>query len=196
MTKILKNLLLYDRRYRHLIRYYNNRFSFASFNDNVVNEYKSGICNFKIEGQVGLGTSNSICTKKIIIIAAVQLQQFQKRVIFQQLSIYLYMKCLPKGVDFHLHLNKLSFHINPMTFPIMFLCGDLRCSPFLTHYNRAKRLSVLQYYSYRLAYRLNEKFNSISCCDSISQQYVIQAYHMFDSNRLNSFRFNILKNCV
>ena len=61
----LKYLLLYDRQYRYLIRYYNNRFSFASFNANVINEIKSGIYNLKIQGHVCHRTPNSICTKTV-----------------------------------------------------------------------------------------------------------------------------------
>ena len=38
--KKMKNLLLYDLSHRQLIRYYNNRFSFASFSANILNEHK------------------------------------------------------------------------------------------------------------------------------------------------------------
>ena len=60
----MKNLLLYDLNYRQLIRYYNNRFSFASFSANVLNEHKKGIYNLKIQGQACHVTPNSIYARK------------------------------------------------------------------------------------------------------------------------------------
>ena len=58
-------------------------------------------------------------------------------------DLCVYPNCLSDGVDSHSYLNKLSFHVDPMTFPIMFSCGDLGWSLFITHYNSAKRLSAL-----------------------------------------------------
>ena len=48
----LKNLLLNDKNFRHLIRYYNNLFCFAKFNANVINNKKQAIYNLKIHGQI------------------------------------------------------------------------------------------------------------------------------------------------
>ena len=52
-------------------------------------------------------------------------------------------KCLLDGVDSHSYLNELSFHVDPMTFPIMFSYGDVGWSPFITHYNSAKSTPIL-----------------------------------------------------
>ena len=60
----MKNLLLYDLNYRQLIRYYNNRFSFASFSANVLNEHKKGIYNLKIQDQVCHVTPNNSYARK------------------------------------------------------------------------------------------------------------------------------------
>ena len=62
--KKMKNLLLYDLHYRQLIRYYNNRFSFASFSANVLNEHKKGTYNLKIQDQVCHVTPSSIYARK------------------------------------------------------------------------------------------------------------------------------------
>ena len=78
-----------------------------------------------------------------------------------------------------------------MTFPIMFPSGDLRWSPLFKQYtNTDKNLSPLQFYSYRLAYRPNNTFNPILFCGRLTQQYVIQAYIIIESNRLNFYRYN------
>ena len=62
--KKMKNLLLCDLNYRQLTWYYNNRFSFASFSANVLNEHKKGIYNLKIQGQVCHVAPNSIYARK------------------------------------------------------------------------------------------------------------------------------------
>ena len=48
----LKYLLLHDKNFRHLIRYYNNLFCFATFNANVLNDKKQAIYNLKIQAQI------------------------------------------------------------------------------------------------------------------------------------------------
>ena len=72
------------------------------------------------------------------------------------------------------YLSKLSFHVDPMTFPIIFPSGDLWWSPLFKQYtNIDKKLSPLQFYSYRLAYRSNNKFDPILFCGRLTQRYVI-----------------------
>lgn len=51
-NKKLKTLLLHDKTYRQLIRYYNNIFSFATFRANVSNEKQKAVYNLKIQGQI------------------------------------------------------------------------------------------------------------------------------------------------
>ena len=71
----------------------------------------------------------------------------------------------------------------------MFPSGDLGWSPLFKQYtNIDKNISPLQFYSYRLAYRPNKKFNPILFCTT--QQYVIQAYIIIESNRLNFYTYN------
>lgn len=220
----LKKLLLFDRKFRQLIRYYNNCFSFASFNANVVDVFKRGIYDLKIQGQVCHITPNSIYTKKgeiphsgqiyifddykaieqrlkennnlckkhVEIISKVlskinpyvkkykNLYELSKNKALPEYYLYfirninlnkhrynvpstaecaalivskdgeipnfdlcVYPKCVPEGVDSYTYLNKLSFHVDPMTFPIMFPCGDLGWSPLFKHRNSAKRLTAL-----------------------------------------------------
>ena len=44
--------LLYDKKSKELIRYYNNKYSFASFNATVINNKNKRVYNLKIQGQV------------------------------------------------------------------------------------------------------------------------------------------------
>lgn len=57
-------LLLYDSKFRNLIRYYNSTFSFVSFNDNVRNEFEKGVYNLKVQGKVCHTIPNSLISKK------------------------------------------------------------------------------------------------------------------------------------
>lgn len=59
----LKKLLLFDKIFRSLIRYYNNLFCFATFSTNVKNEKTKGIYNLKIQGQVCHTTPNTLINK-------------------------------------------------------------------------------------------------------------------------------------
>ena len=60
----------------------------------------------------------------------------------------------PTGSNDMKNLNKLSAHVDPMVFPLLFSHGDLGWSTLLKqNSNIDKRLSVLQHYSYRLAIR-------------------------------------------
>ena len=89
------------------------------------------------------------------------------------------------------YLIKLSFHVDPMTFPIMFPSGDLGWSPLFKKFtNTDKNLSPLQFYLYRLAYLPNNKFDPILFRRRLTQQYVIQAYIIIESNRLILYRYN------
>ena len=56
----LKHLLLNDQIFRYLIRYYNNLFSFATFNANIKYEKKKAIYNLKIQGQICHTTPNTL----------------------------------------------------------------------------------------------------------------------------------------
>lgn len=60
----LKNLLLNDSDFRILIRYYNNLFSFATFNAKVLHDNTKAVYNLKIQRQVCHMTPNSIIGEK------------------------------------------------------------------------------------------------------------------------------------
>ena len=84
-------------------------------------------------------------------------------------------------------LSHFSFHLDPMTFSIIFPSGDLGYNYiFKQNENSSKKLTALQYYSYRLSYRKNDNhpFNPILFCGRLTQQYIIQAYIVIESSRL------------
>ena len=56
----MKKLLLHDSNYRRLIRYYNNLFSFATFNANVIQRRGKGVYNLTIYGQVCYSIPKSV----------------------------------------------------------------------------------------------------------------------------------------
>ena len=82
---------------------------------------------------------------------------------FQLFSIYEYTQNVCKiGQSYS---SKLSFHVDPMTFPIMFPTRDLEWSPLFKQYtNTHENLSSLQYYSYPVAHRPNNKFDPNLFC--------------------------------
>lgn len=54
-----------DKNFRHLIRYYNNNFSFATFNANIQHDpNQKAIYNLKIQGQVCHNLPNSLIPQK------------------------------------------------------------------------------------------------------------------------------------
>lgn len=112
-------------------------------------------------------------------------------------------------------LSKLSHHVDPMVFPILFPSGDLGWSFGYTKHDttsnytknienveksykkktKIKRLSkynkitALQYYSHRLSYRPNI-FNPLLIAGRLTQQFFIHAYVIVENNRMNFFRLN------
>ena len=52
------DLLLFDKNFRHLIRYYNTLYSFVQFNVNYANT--KGINNLKIQGQISYSMPNTL----------------------------------------------------------------------------------------------------------------------------------------
>ena len=59
----LKFLLLHDNTFRHLIRYYNNLFCFATFNANVIHNKNKAIYNLKIHCQICHKAPNTLLPK-------------------------------------------------------------------------------------------------------------------------------------
>ena len=103
----------------------------------------------------------------------------------------MYPKNIPNNEKKHTYINKLSHHIDPMVFPLLFPLGDLGWSIGYTKKpNEKEKLTILQYYSYRLAYRPNDKFSPLLYSGRLTQQYFLHAYVMMESNRMNFFRNN------
>lgn len=101
-----------------------------------------------------------------------------------------YPKNPPEGKSCTAIISKLSFHIDPMIFPLMFK-GDLGWNPmFKQNLNSTKNLTPLQYYSYRLAFPLLSSFSSILYCSRLTQQYIAQAYIIIENSRLDFLRYN------
>ena len=88
------------------------------------------------------------------------------------------------------YLNKLSHHVDPMVFPLLFPSGDLGWSiGYLKKPNVTENLTTLQYYLYRLAYRPNCKiFNPLLYSGRLTQQFFLHAYIIVENNRMNYFR--------
>ena len=88
------------------------------------------------------------------------------------------------------YLSKLSHHVDPMVFPLMLPSGDLGWS--IGHSKKPdslEKLSTLQHYSYRLAYRPNSKnFSPLLFGGRLTQQLLLHAYIMIENNRMNFFR--------
>ena len=89
----------------------------------------------------------------------------------------------------------ISHHLDPMVFPILFPAGDLGWSTGYTKNEKTKEnLSTLQYYSYRLAFTPNSELIPFLYAGRLTQQYLIHAYIVVESNRMNYFRQN--QNCL
>lgn len=107
----------------------------------------------------------------------------------QQFDFCIYPRTVPTDKKPVTFLNKLSLHLDPLTFPIMFPLGDLGWNfEFKQNFYCKKILSPLQYYSCRLAYRLKGEFSPVLYCGRLTQQYVIQAdliISLFNNNNNN-----------
>ena len=105
-------------------------------------------------------------------------------------DLCVYPKNLPETEKEYTYLSKLSHHVDPMLFPIMFPSGDLGWS--IGHSkkpNSVEKLSTLQHYSYRLAYRpYSTNFSPLLFAGRLTQQLFLHAYIMIENNRMNYFR--------
>ena len=131
-------------------------------------------------------------------------------------DVCVYPKDVPNNEITHTYLNKLSHHVDPMVFPLLFPLGDLGWSigynkhpEEKTKYSNEKHkspnkknkclnkknktvlentcLTILQYYLYRLSYR-PRNFSPLLFGGRLTQQYFLHAYVMIESNRMNYFR--------
>ncbi|CAF2925300.1 unnamed protein product [Rotaria sp. Silwood2] len=78
-----------------------------------------------------------------------------------------------------------------MIYPLLFPCGDEGWHPDLEKTDRSRnwtRISMLQFYSYRLAIR--QTFSAIHYAGKLFQQYIVDAYVKTEQNRLAFHRQN------
>ena len=92
-------------------------------------------------------------------------------------------------------ISILHPHCDPMTYPILFPCGDQGWYPEIdktdqpkTRTRKRNRVSMLQFYSYRLAVR--KTFSAIHYGCKLFQQYIVDAYVKTEQNRLAFHRQN------
>ncbi|CAF4462084.1 unnamed protein product [Rotaria sp. Silwood2] len=80
---------------------------------------------------------------------------------------------------------------DPMIYPLLFPLGDEGWHPGLEKTDQSrkrKRISMLQFYSYRLAIR--QTFSTIHYGGKLLQQYIVDAYVKTEQNRLAFHRQN------
>ena len=88
-------------------------------------------------------------------------------------------------------LNNISFlnkHCDPMMYPLLFPTGQFGWDSTERHNSQhststRNRITQLQYYSFRLAYRSNE-FSAIHRAGKLLQQYIVDAYVKTEAQRL------------
>ncbi|CAF5112615.1 unnamed protein product [Rotaria sp. Silwood1] len=88
-------------------------------------------------------------------------------------------------------ISILHPHCDPMIYPLLFPRGDKGWYPELEKIDQSrnrKRVSMLQFYSYRLAIR--ESFSAIHYGGKLFQQYIVDAYVKTEQNRLAFHRQN------
>ncbi|XP_055352995.1 uncharacterized protein LOC129598933 [Paramacrobiotus metropolitanus] len=90
-------------------------------------------------------------------------------------------------------ISPLSPHCDPMVYPLLFPAGEYGWHPSLAHdplYSTAKRkrITQLQFYSYRLAIRSN--FSVLHASGKLFQQYIVDAYVRVEGSRLQFIRLN------
>ncbi|CAF4358667.1 unnamed protein product [Rotaria socialis] len=82
-------------------------------------------------------------------------------------------------------------HCDPMTYPHLFPRGDKGWYSELEKIDQSrnrKRVSMLQFYSYRVAIRAT--FSAIHCGGKLFKQYIVDAYIKTEQNRLPFYRQN------
>ncbi len=103
---------------------------------------------------------------------------------------YRHVAVHPRGQNLQT-ISILHAHCDPMTYPILFPRGDEGWHPELEKADQSrnrKRVSMLQFYSYRLAVR--QTFSAIHYAGKLFQQYIVDAYVKTEQNRLAFHRQN------
>lgn len=109
----------------------------------------------------------------------------------------------PQNIDFTVFHNQhgllkysnMSPHIDPMAFPLLFPRGELGWDPNMTHTGRRQtashnRLTMQQFYKYRLMERDNHGFTPLHHGCKLFQQYLVLSYVRYESNNLFYIRQN------
>ena len=93
-----------------------------------------------------------------------------------EVPTYRHIAIHPRGKNLQT-ISSLHPHCDPMIYPLLFPCGDEGWYPELEKIDQPrnrKRVSMLQFYSYRLAIRQN--FSAIHYGGKLFQQYIVDAY--------------------
>jgi hypothetical protein len=87
-------------------------------------------------------------------------------------------------------ISVLNPNCDSMVYPILFPNGEKGWDEEMKSEKQAirNRITLLQFYSYRLAIR--DEFNPILNAGKLSQQYIVDAYVKIEGNRLNYIRMN------
>uniref|UniRef100_A0A914V163 Helitron helicase-like domain-containing protein n=1 Tax=Plectus sambesii TaxID=2011161 RepID=A0A914V163_9BILA len=82
-----------------------------------------------------------------------------------------------------------STECDPMVYPLLFPHGEMGWHPNMKNTQGERNISMLQFYSFRIAQWLN-KFNPIVHSGKLFQQYLVDAYVKVEETRLNYQRYN------
>ncbi|XP_071039999.1 uncharacterized protein [Parasteatoda tepidariorum] len=80
-------------------------------------------------------------------------------------------------------MYKLSHHVEPMVFPLLFPSGDPGYSLNVPNNAGSSRVTAVQYFGWRL--RVLRDFNIFTSAGRLSQQYILHGYITMEWNRLN-----------
>ena len=98
----------------------------------------------------------------------------------------------PTGTELTIHLNALSPNADPMTYPLFFPFAERGWGPDLRQCEAegrpiGKRISLCQYYAFRVAYRDD---SIIHHGGLLFQQYIVDGWTKVEGNNLNWLRHN------
>ena len=87
-------------------------------------------------------------------------------------------------------ISYMSSHADPMCYPVLFPRGDMGWHNGMQHVeeHRTARLTMQQFYGYRLAVR--DSFSPIHSSGKLFQQYLVDAYVKTEGCRLHFIRSN------
>ena len=90
-------------------------------------------------------------------------------------------------------LRPIDKNVDPMVYPLFFPHGEKGWHEHMRKHNKPNakhcRITQLQFYAYRLAYR-TEPFSPLHYGQKLFQQYIVDSWVRIESNRLNYIRTN------